>query len=167
MAEFKDGTSIIFRSWFKFHPPDVLAPLAPHTVAQPRISLIVLELNISIFQEIFYPTSVGADKIDFLFWRCPFQIPLKTCPAMINSRKNDVKVEAGCHTFRIDIRPRNARKSIRRTRRRKISDYFGQNCPFWTVEKIGNTMEKSTLHIKDMDHMEIPCCVTKKKNLII
>ena len=141
------------------------SPPAPRTVAQPGISLIVLELNISIFQEIFYPTSVGADKIDFLFWRCPFQIPLKTRPAMVNSHKNDVKVEARCHTFRIDVRPCNARKSIRRTRkRRKISDYFGQNCPFWTVQKIGNTIEKSTLNVKNMDHMEIPRCVTKKKN---
>ena len=145
--------------WFKSHPPD--AP-APRAVAIIWISLVVPELNILIFRVIFYPASVGTDKIDFLFWRCPFQIPLKIRPAMVNSRKNDVKVEAGCHTLRIDIRPRNAWKSIRRTRR-KISDYFGQNCPFWTVEKIGNTIEKSTLHIKDMDHMEISCCVTKKK----
>ena len=110
------------------------------------------------------PCPSGRIRYIFCFWRCTFQIQLKTRPAMVNSHKNDAKVEARCHTFRIDVRPCNARKSIRRTRRiRKISDYFGQNCPFWTAQKIGNTIEKSTLYVKDTDHMEIPCCITKKK----
>ena len=32
--------------------------------------------------------------------------------------------------------------------------------------QIGNTIEKSTLHVKDTDHMEIPCYVTKKDLII-
>ena len=40
-----------------------------------------------------------------MFWRCPFQTPLKTRPLIPNPRKNDAKVNARCHTLQNDLRP--------------------------------------------------------------
>ena len=43
-----------------------------------------------------------------------------------------------------------------RRRTRKISDYHSNNCPLMTTEIIANAIEKSTLHAKDPDRIEIP-----------
>ena len=84
--------------------------------------------------------------------------------------KKDAKVDARCHTLKIDIRylkctKFDAKESEKEKKEKKV-EKIGMNLlksPFLKIEKIVYTKKKSNLQVKNTDHMEVPCILTKQK----
>ena len=84
------------------------------------------------------------------------------------SVENDAKVDARCHTLKIDIRYLKCTKFDAKEKKEKKErmEKIGMNLlksPFLKIEKIVYTKKKSNLQVKNTDHMEVPCILTKQK----
>ena len=89
--------------------------------------------------------------------------------------ENDAKVDARCHTLKIDIRylkctkfdaKEKKEKKEKKKEKKERMEKIGMNLlksPFLKIEKIVYTKKKSNLQVKNTDHMEVPCILTKQK----
>ena len=80
--------------------------------------------------------------------------------------ENDAKVDARCHTLKIDMRYLKCTKFYAKEKGKERMEKIGMNLlksPFFKDRKIVYTKKKSNLQIKDTDHMEAPCILTKQK----
>ena len=74
--------------------------------------------------------------------------------------ENDAKVDARCHTLKIDI------SYLKCTKIDAKEEKIGMNLlksPFLTIEKIVYTKKKSNFDMTDTDQMEIHRILTKQK----
>ena len=80
--------------------------------------------------------------------------------------ENDAKVDARCHTLKIDMGYLKCTKFYAKEKKKERMEKIGMNLlksPFFKDRKIVYTKKKSNLQIKDTDHMEAPCILTKQK----
>ena len=81
--------------------------------------------------------------------------------------ENDAKVDARCHTLKIDIgylkcTKIDAKEKEKKEKKKKIGMSLFK-MPFFTIKKVVYTRKKSNFQVKDTDRMENPRIPTNQK----